>query len=219
MTWRVAQSLEQLLAEINHAAPDRSKVSDGSIGDPAHASTDSDHNPSNWPPSWSGVVRARDFTDDPLHGCDAARIAEQVRRLGLEGRHPALGPGAYVIWNRQIASDTYGWTWRPYSGSNPHNHHVHVSVATAAAGYDSTAPWGVTEEEDMNREQDARLERVENKLDRLDDVLRVKLTRTNTRLQRAHERLLKLITIGRATRADLEDLAADLADEEEGDTP
>jgi hypothetical protein len=215
MTWRVALSLDQLLVEINKAAPDRSTVSDGSIGDPAHSSRESDHNPNP-----AGVVRARDFTHDPAHGCDAGVLAERIRRLALEG-HPALGSGAYVIWSGRIASATQDgdpWDWETYFGSNPHDHHVHVSVATAAAGYDSTAPWGVTEEDHMNREQDARLERVENKLDRLDDVVRVKLTRTNERLQRANERLLRLITVGRATRADLEDLAADLADDEQ-ETP
>lgn len=142
MSWRVARSLDVLLEEINTAAPNRSKVSDGSIGDPSHSARYSDHNPNS-----AGVVRARDFTHDPAGGCDAGELAERVRVLAIKG-HPALGPGAYVIWNRAIASATYGWVWRPYDGANPHDHHCHVSVATAAAGYDSTAPWGVTTEED-----------------------------------------------------------------------
>lgn len=140
MSWRVARSLDTLLAEINAAAPNRSKLSDGSIGDPAHSSRESDHNPNP-----AGVVRARDFTHDPGDGCDAGALAEAVRRLGLSG-HPALGPGAYVIWNYRIASatdDGQAWDWEPYAGSNGHTKHCHVSVATAAAGYDSTKPWGV----------------------------------------------------------------------------
>lgn len=143
MTWRVARSLDTLLAEVNAAAPNRSKAADGSIGDTSHQARPSDHNPNS-----AGVVRARDFTHDPEGGLDAGELAEHVRRLGITG-HPALGPGAYVIWNRRIASATYGWTWRPYSGSNPHDHHCHVSVSTAAAGYDSTAPWGWKQEDDM----------------------------------------------------------------------
>lgn len=137
MSWRVARSLETLRAEINAAAPKRSTAADGSIGDTAHSSRKSDHNPNS-----AGVVRARDFTHDPANGCDAGKIAEAVRQLGIKG-HPALGPGAYVIWQGRIASDTYGWAWRPYSGSNPHNHHCHVSVATSSSGYDSPKPWGV----------------------------------------------------------------------------
>lgn len=216
MSWRVAHSLAQLLLEVDRAAPDRSRASDGTIGDPAHSSRASDHNPNS-----AGVVRARDITHDPGHGCDAGRLAEQVRRLALEG-HPALGPGAYVIWNRRIASATQDgrpWDWEPYSGANPHDKHVHVSVATAPAGYDSTARWGVMdqEEEDMNKEQDARLERVENKLDRLADLVDTRVGRTNRRLARANTRLMRLVGIGRATKGDLEDLAADLADDTEGE--
>lgn len=146
MSWRVARSLDTLLAEVNAAAPNRSKLADGSIGDPAHAARESDHNP-----NAAGVVRARDITHDPADGCDADELAEHVRRLALAG-HPALGPGAYVIWNWRIASateDSQPWDWEPYSGSNGHTQHVHISVATAAAGYDSTAPWGWNQEDDM----------------------------------------------------------------------
>lgn len=151
MTWRVARALDVLLEEIDHAAPNRSRISDGSIGDAAHASRDSDHNPWVIDANGVGVVRARDFTHDPTRGCDAGAIAEAVRQLGLRG-HPALGAGAYVIWNSRIASATQDgepWDWEPYGGSNPHDKHCHVSVAIAAAGYDSTARWGVTEEDDI----------------------------------------------------------------------
>lgn len=146
MTWRVAYSLDTLLAEVNAAAPDRSNVSDGSIGDAAHASRSSDHNP--WIQKHGvGIVRARDFTHDPAAGLDAHALAEQVRLLGIRG-HPALGSGAYVISNGRIASATYGWAWRDYSGSNPHDKHSHVSVTTDPDGFDSDAPWGVTHRED-----------------------------------------------------------------------
>lgn len=148
MSWRTAYSLDALLDEINASAPGRSKAADGSIGDTAHSSRASDHNPNP-----AGVVRARDFTHDPTGGFDAHTFAEAVRLLGIAG-HPALGPGAYVISRGRIASATYGWAWRTYSGSNPHDHHTHVSVATAAAGYDSTAHWGVTQEDTMPNYRD-----------------------------------------------------------------
>jgi hypothetical protein len=45
MAWRVARSLEVLLGQFNAACPGRSKASDGSIGDAAHATRDSDHKP------------------------------------------------------------------------------------------------------------------------------------------------------------------------------
>ncbi len=141
MSWRVARSLDVLLSEINAAAPNRSKISDGSIGDAAHASRSSDHNP--WRQSGGmGVVGARDFTHDPADGCDAGKIAAAV--AAKLGQHPALGSGAYVIWNyRIISADRRGEGWRAYTGSNGHTQHVHVSVATSASGFDSTQPWGV----------------------------------------------------------------------------
>lgn len=141
MTWRLARSLETLRDEINAAAPTRSKASDGTVGDLSHSARASDHNPNG-----AGVVRAMDVTDDvPTFSADD--LATTV--AGLLGVHPALGSGAYVIRNSRIVStDRLDEGWRPYSGSNPHDKHVHVSVATAAAGYDSTAAW-LTEEDDM----------------------------------------------------------------------
>ena len=39
VSWYVARSLDQLLAEINASAPHRSKASDGSIGDASHSAS------------------------------------------------------------------------------------------------------------------------------------------------------------------------------------
>ena len=60
MSWRVARSLDDLLAEVNKVAPGRKKGRDGTIGDQAHASRASRHNPNK-----AGVVTARDVTNDP----------------------------------------------------------------------------------------------------------------------------------------------------------
>ena len=43
--WRVAESLQRLLDQVNQMAPVRSKASDGAIGDASHQTRDSDHNP------------------------------------------------------------------------------------------------------------------------------------------------------------------------------
>ncbi|WP_163168118.1 hypothetical protein [Arthrobacter sp. Alg241-R88] len=141
--WRVARSLDALLGEVNAHAPRRNKASDGSIGDAAHATRSSDHNP------WvvfggQGIVRARDFTHDPANGLDCQDLANALASLIAVGGHPACRSGAYVIWRGRIYSfDRRHEGWRPYSGSNPHNHHLHLSVATDPAGFDSILPWGV----------------------------------------------------------------------------
>lgn len=135
MAWRLARSLATLLAEVNQRWPERDRSSDGTIGDPAHAARTSDHNP-----NAAGVVRAADFDSS---GGVGRTVADHVRSLGARGIHPALGHGAYVIFDRRIASADRAWTWREYSGSNPHTTHVHVSVSSNAAGYDSSTGWGL----------------------------------------------------------------------------
>lgn len=134
MTWRVAKSLDTLLDQFNAAFPRRSKASDGAIGDAAHASRASDHNPWYGP----GIVTARDFTHDPASGMDMGVVRAQL----LATRDPRI---KYVISNRQIASGAGGpqpWVWRPYNGVNAHAHHLHLSVV-ASPLCDDTRPWGL----------------------------------------------------------------------------
>lgn len=135
MGWRVARSLEQLRNQVNTSHPNRSKASDGSIGDAAHASSASDHNPNR-----NGVVCAIDITNDPANGFDAHALAEYLRTH----RHPNL---RYVISNARIAGWWNGWQWEPSSG---HTKHIHVSVGTLGVGdgqtydrYDDTTPWDI----------------------------------------------------------------------------
>lgn len=163
---RQARSLDVLLAEVNAAHGQRSKVSDGGLGDPAHASRVSDHNPNG-----AGVWRARDFTDDDVDDnhdgrdddvfdCDQFAVA-LVAMYHAGVVHPAMRSGAYTIWKGRIYSyDRRHEGWRPYSGSNPHDKHLHQSVATAASGYDSTAPWGVMEDDDMATSKDEILDAI-----------------------------------------------------------
>lgn len=145
MAWRVAKSLNQLLAEIDASAPNRSKVSDGSIGDENHQNTNSDHNP--WCCGW--VVTARDFTHDPNGGFDSYAYAEWQRKrcrgdILIDGKRETRVK--YIISNRKIASPTQNWAWRTYTGSNPHDHHCHLSVDCTAEGgaMDSVTKWGWT---------------------------------------------------------------------------
>jgi hypothetical protein len=138
--WRVAKALLTLRDQVNAMAPNRRKKSDGTIGDAAHASRDSDHNP--WVRDGaSGVVTAMDITHDAPGGCDAGALAEAI----LASRDPRI---KYVIFNRRIASHlqkgaTPPFGWRPYGGSNPHTHHVHISVREEKTAYDATEAWTI----------------------------------------------------------------------------
>ncbi len=136
MSWRVAKSLTKLREQINALAPDRAVGWDGTIGDPAHQSRESDHN------AWvtdagQGVVTALDITHDPQHGVDSAAIAEALR----VSRDPRI---KYLISMKRIASrEKNNFAWRPYKGANPHDHHVRVSVYPEKRLYESTAEWAV----------------------------------------------------------------------------
>jgi hypothetical protein len=140
MAWRLAKSLETLRAQVNAKWPTRRRDSDGSIGDEAHATRNSDHNP--WVTDGAmGIVTAIDITHDPASGCDSYMLAEVLRGA----RDPRV---KYVISNRKICNSaaqgsTPPWGWRPYTGTNPHNHHVHISVLPDKALYDSTTLWNL----------------------------------------------------------------------------
>ncbi len=130
VSWRLAQSLETLRKGIDAYAPDRSKVSDGAIGDKPHQGEGkaSDHNPNG-----AGVVCAIDITHDPERGADMGVVSEFLRTH----RHLSL---TYLIFNRRIASPVQNWIWRPYTGDSPHTEHLHVS---ASNDYDNTDSWHI----------------------------------------------------------------------------
>jgi hypothetical protein len=138
--WRVAKCLLTLREQVNKKAPNRSKASDGTIGDPAHQSRASDHNP--WVRDGAvGVVTAMDITHDPDKNCDADELASAIR----ESRDERV---KYIIWNRQIANSSPqgnrpAWAWRPYTGKNGHTKHVHISAKSDKGHYDSTSEWEI----------------------------------------------------------------------------
>ena len=51
-----------------------------------------------------------------------------------------------VIWNERIMNSsaigsTPAWTWRAYTGTNPHDKHIHISVHCEMSFYDDTSHW------------------------------------------------------------------------------
>ena len=95
MAWRLAKCLETLRTEVDAKWPNRSKQSDGTIGDESHKKSDSDHNP--WVLDGAvGVVTAIDITHDPAHGLDSERLAEYLRR----SKDPRI---KYIVSNHKIA--------------------------------------------------------------------------------------------------------------------
>jgi hypothetical protein len=129
--WKLAAALITLEDQVNAKYPGRSKESDGSIGDLAHASRASDHNVRN------GYCHAIDLTHDPRNGFSSEKLAQAL----LDAQDPRL---SYVISNKKIGSGPAGTSpgkWRPYAGKNPHDHHCHVSVN--ALGEADARAWNI----------------------------------------------------------------------------
>jgi hypothetical protein len=121
-----------LRSQIDAKYKNRSKLSDGWIGDTAHAARASDHNP-----NAEGVVTALDITHDPAHGLDTWKLAEVLR----DNKDPRI---KYVISNGRIFSSAISpWQWRRYTGANRHAHHIHVSVSSVPALYDLASNWKI----------------------------------------------------------------------------
>lgn len=126
-SWHLAPSLDKLFEEVNARWPRRSKASDGTIGDAAHSSRVSQHNPDK-----NGIVRAADIT--------VKGIAKQEVLDALIGDSRVW----YVIHDRKIYSRTHDWKPQRYTGTNPHTAHIHVSlILDSATAANSRKSWGI----------------------------------------------------------------------------
>jgi hypothetical protein len=112
-----------VLRQATAISPSRKKASDGLLPSAAHikASPNSDHN----------TGYAVDLTDDPKHGIDCKDIFEKLKEdervsyLIFQGK----------IWSKERAKEGN----RKYTGSNPHNKHLHISINDGMGN--DTSPW------------------------------------------------------------------------------
>ena len=112
-----------VLRQATALKPLRKKASDGLLPSAAHrkASPNSDHN--------TGL--AVDLTHDPKHGIDCEEIFEKLK----EDKRVK-----YLIFKEKIWSKEKSKLGnRRYTGSNPHNSHLHISIESTM-GTD-TSPW------------------------------------------------------------------------------
>jgi hypothetical protein len=137
MSWQLSKAAERLRFEINKAFPNRDKSSDGALGDSAHSSRTSDHNPDE-----NGWVRAIDVDEDfwGKKGQDPD-IANQLVRQLLKFARAGEKRLKYIIFEGHIWSATYGWKKKAYTGTNPHNHHIHISFTPL--GDNDKSPFGL----------------------------------------------------------------------------
>ena len=112
-----------VLRQATALRPKRKKASDGLLPSAAHIkqSPNSDHN----------TGYAVDLTHDPKNGIDCVEIFEKLK----EDKRVK-----YLIFQRKIWSrDKAKQGNRRYTGSNPHNKHLHISINAACST--DTSPW------------------------------------------------------------------------------
>jgi hypothetical protein len=122
MTPWLCKAGQQLREQFDDLYPQRSRKSDGWIGDARHSLRPSDHTPD------KGIVRAIDITRDLFgdgHPDLMPDVADQIRLAAKAGDKRIK----YVIFNSKICSAKSLWRWRAYRGSNPHVKHCHISFS------------------------------------------------------------------------------------------
>jgi hypothetical protein len=127
MTWKLCKAGQQLRQQIDDSYPDRDRTSDGVIGNLAHQSTKSDHNPDE-----QGWVRAWDCDADLFKGGKPAvmpDLADQIRLLCKSRIEKRI---SYIIYDGRICSNILNWKWRKYTGANKHKTHAHFSFKKEA---------------------------------------------------------------------------------------
>lgn len=140
--YRRAKSLIKLMSQFNLAAPGRDTASDGWIGDAAHASNTSDHNPWVIDRDGVGVVTAQDIDEDlNLAGVTLKQAIESI----IADRDDRV---KYIIYEGKMCSSYpargfKAWSWRPYTGKNAHKIHAHISVQPQQKLYDDESPWAI----------------------------------------------------------------------------
>jgi hypothetical protein len=123
VSWKLSKAAAQLREQVDDCYPERSRKSDGTVGDARHSARKSDHNPDK-----NGWVRALDITTDLGVSTDeTADLVEQIRKYAKRAKKKRI---SYVIYNGRIASPILNWKWRKYRGSNPHKSHFHISFTT-----------------------------------------------------------------------------------------
>lgn len=132
MDWVLVPPLAEGRDQFNERFPNRDKTTDGSIGNRAHATSTSSHNPdlTGNPEFRDGdskdEVRALDVDKD-LRDPDGVTMEDVVQLFVRLARSGVLWWIRYIIFNGRIWHRRDGFTTREYTGSNNHSGHVHIN--------------------------------------------------------------------------------------------
>lgn len=145
--WRNCIASITLDQEVDARWPNRDTSLDGTIGDAAHASRKSDHNPWIKDSRGTGVVRARDIDEDldgtKVNGVGDANAVFWILLDRARKGDRRFKNGGYFIYEDVIYSEKTDFQGEPYGGSNKHRGHLHISWSKDGIGYDSRASYGI----------------------------------------------------------------------------
>lgn len=117
INWRLAESLKQLRRQLDTVYPNRSKISDGAIGDAAHASRASDHNPWVKDKNGTGVVTGIDITHDTKKGIDCRKILKSLLSSGDSRIKYIIIRPLYLQLDSRLCSESLSRSERPPASS------------------------------------------------------------------------------------------------------
>jgi hypothetical protein len=145
--WVLVKSLAHVRTQFNTAFPNRDKTSDGSIGDQAHQTSLSGHNPDEEGHSETtdadtvNEVRAIDVDAD-LRKADVTMemVVQHLVTLCRTGKVTFL---RYIIFNGRIWKKSAGWVTQAYKGKNKHDKHAHLSCEPDTASENATPDLGL----------------------------------------------------------------------------
>lgn len=133
MGWVLTKGLNTVRAEFNDVFPGRDKASDGSVGDLAHQTGTSGHNPDKTGKAEYkdgdalDEVRAIDVDRDLVPGSATDWMELVVQYLVKKARAGGYIPFRYIIYKGRIWARSDGWQTRTYTGANKHDKHAHFS--------------------------------------------------------------------------------------------
>jgi len=122
----LSKAAVQMREQIDDSFADRSRKSDGWIGNEKHQNIKSDHNPL---PNTNEVCAI----DVDAKLCDQPEmsiyLAEQIRVAAKTDKRIS-----YIIHAGKIASAKSFWKFIKYRGINPHHRHIHISFKPNQTG-------------------------------------------------------------------------------------
>jgi hypothetical protein len=133
MAWVLTRGLNTVRAEFNTVFPGRDKATDGSVGDLAHQTGSSGHNPDRTGKAEykdgdsKDEVRAIDVDRDLIPGSATDWMELVIQYLIKKARAGGYIPFRYIIYKGRIWARSDGWQTRTYTGSNKHDKHAHFS--------------------------------------------------------------------------------------------